>query len=438
MEFTVFVAIAVVALPFVGIAMAPNANSRITALQPSTAGSPLRSHRSPIAWSLLCGARWEEPMLRYRTRHTRRIRLLAAALTALTTTSCSPFAEIATPKSIDVLPFDEPTVLVFGAEAPFSDLFGGLGIVTTVNVDNHARYAWRRPHGIDRLVSEDRRQIIGLAWSAARKELLVADWNTAYAVAPDGRVSDLPLRTPIDVSQQAHSNRGLWGMDHLTFSPDGRHIFFSFYARDKNRRLYYDAFKQTIDGTSVQQITFGDQQGRFVAPSPDGQSIAFLTFSGGSIGIGRDNALLSVASAGAAVSRRLVEVVACWGCSQQLRWSPVDSRIAFVGSARTPSDRGLWTIDADSGELRLVVRSNPATQGRYGIIAFDWAPDGRHIVYLSDEEASCINRFSEGRVCDLVPYVVSTDGTGQPTRLPGEFRRGARVLWIGTSRQASR
>ena len=75
------------------------------------------------------------------------------------------------------------------------------------------------------------------------------------------------------------------------------------------------------------------------------------------------------------------------------RWSPDQSRISFI--ARTPDRLGVYVIDADGSNERLLIDTDVASSAA-------WSPDGRSLVYAA--------AFSPGFANDI--FVLASDGSG--------------------------
>jgi Tol biopolymer transport system component len=75
------------------------------------------------------------------------------------------------------------------------------------------------------------------------------------------------------------------------------------------------------------------------------------------------------------------------------RWSPDQSRISFI--ARTPERLGVYVIDADGSNQRLLIDTDVASSAA-------WSPDGRSLVYAA--------AFSQGFANNI--FVLASDGSG--------------------------
>jgi Tol biopolymer transport system component len=198
-----------------------------------------------------------------------------------------------------------------------------------------------------------------------------------------------------------------------SLSPDGTYVVYSRSVEGNS-----DIFWQRVDDGQPRNLTEGspadDTQPAF---SPDGQQIAFrserdgggifvmgatgesvrrLTDFGFNPSWSPDGREIAVATEGAfdptaRFSRsRIFRIEVATGARRPLTvpdgvqpsWSPHGSRIAFWGIERPASRRAIWTIPAEGGAPRIVVRDAFSNWSPV------WSPDGRFLYFASDRGGS--------------------------------------------------
>jgi Tol biopolymer transport system component len=125
-------------------------------------------------------------------------------------------------------------------------------------------------------------------------------------------------------------------MDEIEWSPDGAQIAVMNDLEPGGGRLYV----MNADGSGVRVLLDDYEPGR-LAWSPDGESIAYVTY-GGAEGVWTISPAEGLPFA----------VAASTGISDPV-WSPDGSRIAFVG--RTADGLGWFAVDADGAGQRLEI-----------------------------------------------------------------------------------
>lgn len=233
-------------------------------------------------------------------------------------------------------------------------------------------------------------------------------------------------------------------IEDVTWSPDGEHLAFGEVAfvnfRDGDlwlmdtatgalTNLDDDGFEGKIPLTD---LPAGTSLTVPVSPafSPDGTTIAFsrTTFDAA----GRRNTISVVPVAGGPVTdlRTVAELpgIAYFG----MAWTPDGRRIvhSFQSASRDDLANGIWVMDADGGEARLLVGRFQDTHGP-AVLAMSPAGDS---LLLWDPEA--LGRFQDGppvyAVADLA------HGTPMPLEPIGErAASGASVAWAGFSPDGS-
>jgi eukaryotic-like serine/threonine-protein kinase len=158
--------------------------------------------------------------------------------------------------------------------------------------------------------------------------------------------------------------------DMPAFSPDGERIAF------RSSRDGGGIFVMGRTGEAVKRVT---RIGFNPSWSPDGARIAFATIR---MDINPQNSEgeseLWVVSATGGEPRRLFE-----GDAIQPSWSPHNRRVAFQKRGGAPPRRtDIWTIPVEGGEPTPLTDDQPIDWNPI------WAPDGRHVYYVSDRSGT--------------------------------------------------
>jgi Tol biopolymer transport system component/DNA-binding winged helix-turn-helix (wHTH) protein len=173
-----------------------------------------------------------------------------------------------------------------------------------------------------------------------------------------------------------------------TFSPDGTAIA---YSTDSGNG--YEVFVRQLspEGREV-QITADGGQNVQAAWSPDGKLLAYASYSRGGIWL---------ISPFGGPSRQLTEF------GSHPAWSPDNQWIAFSSDpARFSLGSAIWVIRPDGTGARQI--TSPST-ARGSQVAPSWSPDGKHILFLS-------NDVPGADVWSIMP-----DGKGLVRLSPAEF-----------------
>lgn len=158
----------------------------------------------------------------------------------------------------------------------------------------------------------------------------------------------------------------------------------------------YDLYAIDPDGSNLTQLTTTDANEWSPSWAPDGSRIAFVSDGGGIFSIylmNPDGSDVTLLTEGVFPT-----------------WSPDGERIAF--DRIVDNRRSVWVINADGTGEREVTSHDGYHSGP------GWSPDGSHLVYASDPNASrvdCEGQFNE-RNCNTDIYVIGVDGSN-PTRL---------------------
>ena len=164
------------------------------------------------------------------------------------------------------------------------------------------------------------------------------------------------------------------------FSPDGKWIAFS-----SNRHGQYDVFVVPVKGGRPKRLTFDSADDQATGWSPDSQSILFM--SGREADVPFRIELYSVSIDGGQPKR----ISAYEG--REGAYSPDGQHIAYVRGPgqwyrkfyRGSSNDDIWISNADGANNRQVTKHNG--QDSYPM----WAPDGKHLYYVSDVGSGVAN-----------------------------------------------
>jgi len=200
------------------------------------------------------------------------------------------------------------------------------------------------------------------------------------------------------------------------FSPDGKWIAFS-----SNRHGQYDVFVIPVHGGRPKRLTFDSADDHVTGWTPDSQSILFM--SARELDVPARIELFTVPLTGGDAKR----ISAFEG--RDASFSPNGNRIAYVRGPGAwyrkgyngSSNDDIWICDADGSNNRRVTTHKG--QDSYPI----WAPDGKHLYYVSDTTGGLANLVKleiDGEQGDLLP------GKPMPTKLTkhtDDFVRRARM-----------
>jgi Tol biopolymer transport system component len=183
-----------------------------------------------------------------------------------------------------------------------------------------------------------------------------------YSGAPE-RNADIYLQsvggqTPINLTKDSPDDDS-----QPAFSRDGDRIVF------RSERDRGGLFVMGRTGESVTRLT---DNGFNPAWSPDAAEVAYAE-EGVVDALSRNNSHLWVVTVATGARRRLTD-----GDGVQPSWSPHGQRIAYWAVGGTSRVRDIWTIPAAGGEP-LRVTDDPAIDWNPV-----WAPDGRHLYFLSN------------------------------------------------------
>jgi len=129
--------------------------------------------------------------------------------------------------------------------------------------------------------------------------------------------------------------------------------------------------------------------------SPDGQHLAYVSFRDGRTD--RRSNIITIRSLETGQERELTTQLAFFLPDTRLRWSP-DGRSFLVGGEDSDGHRGLYQIDAQTGDVTpIVVASGEHRPGSSSNMWHaEWSLDGKAIFYVYDEDGeSCEIRIRD-------------------------------------------
>jgi TolB protein len=162
--------------------------------------------------------------------------------------------------------------------------------------------------------------------------------------------------------------------------PTGRHGLIAFYsARDGNAAIY----TVNTDGSDLKQLTYGENDAKCPAWSPDGSQIAYTMTTGGFSGI-------YIMDADGGNQHRLTDDSLD---AKHPAWSPDGSQITFDIEGGGEGD--LYVVNADGSDVRRLTTDDE--NGFWG----DWSPDGQRIAFASNRDGN------------YEIYIMDSDGSDQ-------------------------
>lgn len=198
-------------------------------------------------------------------------------------------------------------------------------------------------------------QFMNYSWAPGGKEVV--------ALTTNGRSAEIAM--------YAVNGAQLWSVPvpwaktddgTMAWSPDGKAIAMSGMVRGPSA---FNVWIFARDGSGSRQITA--LEGWLPRWSPDGRLLAVA---------GADGVWIVEVSTGTA--HRISELDGTWIANgnwpTDLAWSPDGTQLAAI------TERALWTMRADGGDLRLAWSGPPEMSGSWGL---RWQPDGRHVVILA-------------------------------------------------------
>jgi sugar lactone lactonase YvrE len=203
-------------------------------------------------------------------------------------------------------------------------------------------------------------------------------WSTSAAFSPDGtqlvflRVHGVTaVSWPIATMDLASgrvvelSSTATVGPDRPRWSPDGRQIVFSSLDKFRNGSA---VFVVDADGQNLRQLSSATLPARLPDWSPDGSRIVFTSLVNKIVRVGGTDTLQT--------TQDVYTVRPDWtdlrrlttdGNSSGATWTP-DGRILFAATG------GLWTMDADGGNVQLLVPGGSGVDAPLWGIDAAWQP----------------------------------------------------------------
>jgi Tol biopolymer transport system component len=118
--------------------------------------------------------------------------------------------------------------------------------------------------------------------------------------------------------------------DGPEYSPDGKWIYFSS-ERAAKVPGHANCFRMMPDGTGIEQLTFDERVNWFPHVSPDGKSVAFISFPAGTLGHPPDkDVILRVMRPDGSEVHDLASFFGGQGTMNVNSWSPDNRHFAFV------------------------------------------------------------------------------------------------------------
>ena len=155
---------------------------------------------------------------------------------------------------------------------------------------------------------------------------------------------------------------------HPRWSPNGKYIAFERDQERENNEQNLDLFLMNLNGTHVQKLT--TYTGIDVSPawSPDSRHLAFTSTRGGETSIHTIDLETREVS-------ELTRNMNVRNTGNQ-DWAPDGKHIVYISARINPFQEAIYVMDADGKNARPFVRD-------IGTIYFSprWSPDGKHILY---------------------------------------------------------
>ena len=161
-------------------------------------------------------------------------------------------------------------------------------------------------------------------------------------------------------------------------SPDAKRIAFTGRLLGQRDRNQYEIFVVNADGTDLRQLTENNVEDSFPTWSPDGNSIAFMSYRDGA-------SKIFVMNTQDGEVRQLTD----FSPARAPKWSPDGNKIAFVGfvdnSSGDPEVAGsgqyeIFVVNTDGTNIHRLTNN---ADDDYLAISKAWSPDSEQILYLT-------------------------------------------------------
>src|SRR3989475_5080570 len=185
-------------------------------------------------------------------------------------------------------------------------------------------------------------------------------------------------------------------------------------------------FLLSVSGQSKKLVTLDDVMSvrsiADVSMSPQGDRVAYVV-STPSLTRNQHVAELFVVPASGGVPKRLAETTRILNTplpSPKLRWSPDGTRISFLGLAAGKPQ--VFAVDPSTNDARAL------TDAAEGTSAYEWAPDGRSLAYLTRDPVP----DEERRRQQDMSFVTHADAPQPSTRLAVQAVGGTTAVRVLT------
>jgi Tol biopolymer transport system component len=175
-----------------------------------------------------------------------------------------------------------------------------------------------------------------------------------HGVSPDGETLAY-IGLQVDAAGNATTNvyttlaAGGWDVqvtdddhpdDGAEFSPDGKWIYFNS-ERGSTTKGHAQLFRIPVGGGEPEQLTYDERVNWFPHPSPDGRSIAYVSFPPGTQGHPADVDVIVRVKDETGATVDVAEVFGGQGTLNVPSWDPEGERIAIVAYPLAPESREL-------------------------------------------------------------------------------------------------
>ena len=200
---------------------------------------------------------------------------------------------------------------------------------------------------------------------------------TNLRVSPDGKYLAVNRRDPhsheeivildADTMEEVSAVRRFPSDHSISWSPDGRRLYFTQAEVRNSYNVYQDIFSYSIDNRRIRSLT-KDIRAKDVDASPDGRQLAFIK-----VETERQNIALLALESGK--TERITDLSG--SALSSPRWSP-DGRYIVFSKHSNAGQTSIELLHTDSGTMETLVVTG------YDNLYPVWSPDGRYIIYASD------------------------------------------------------